>query len=49
MNAEERMFISHLLTGEPALAIAVTWAKRLNKLLRRRVSTPIVISPESPR
>ena len=36
MNAEERIFISHLLTEEPALGAAVTWAKRLNKLLRRR-------------
>ncbi len=36
MNAEERIFISHLLAAEPALAAAVTWAKRLNKLLRRR-------------
>ena len=36
MNADERMFISHLLTEEPALDAAVTWAKRLKKLLRRR-------------
>ena len=36
MNADERMFISHLLTEEPALDVAVTWAKRLKKLLRRR-------------
>nr|WP_284948287.1 ISL3 family transposase [Acidisoma sp. PAMC 29798] len=38
MNAEERMFISHLLAEEPALAAAVTWAKRLNRLLRRRTA-----------
>ena len=36
MNADERMFIAHLLTEEPALDVAVTWAKRLKKLLRRR-------------
>ena len=37
MNAEERLFTSHLLTEEPALKVAVTWAKRLNRLLRREV------------
>ena len=37
MNAEEQLFVSHLLAGESALDAAVTWAKRLNKLLRRRV------------
>lgn len=36
INAEERIFTSHLLDAEPALDTAVTWAKRLNKLLRRR-------------
>jgi transposase len=36
MNAEERIFISRLLAEEPALDIAIAWAKRLNKLLRRR-------------
>lgn len=36
MNAEERIFISHLLTNEPALDVAVTWAKRMNRLLRHR-------------
>lgn len=36
MNAEERTFTSHLLAAEPALDDAVTWAKRLNRLLRRR-------------
>jgi transposase len=36
MNAEERIFTSRLLADEPALDIAVTWARRLNKLLRRR-------------
>lgn len=36
MNAGERMFVSHLLAAEPALNIAVAWARRLNKLLRRR-------------
>ena len=36
MNAEERLFTSHLLTEEPALDVAVTWARRLNRLLRRR-------------
>lgn len=32
------MFISYLLNDEPALATAVTWANRLNKLLRRRAA-----------
>jgi transposase len=36
LSAEERIFVSHLLAEEPALDAAVTWAKRLNKLLRRR-------------
>jgi transposase len=36
MTPEERMFVSHLLADEPALDTAVTWAKRMNKLLRRR-------------
>ena len=36
LNAEERIFVSHLLAEEPALDAAITWAKRLNKLLRRR-------------
>ena len=36
LNAEERIFVSHLLAEEPALDAAVTWARRLNKLLRRR-------------
>ncbi len=38
MDAEERLFVSHLLGAEPALDVAVTWARRLNKLLRRRAS-----------
>jgi transposase len=36
MNAEERMFTLRLFADEPALDAAVTWAKRLTKLLRRR-------------
>ena len=32
------MFVSHLLSAEPALDAAVTWAKRLNRLLRRRTT-----------
>ena len=36
LNAEERLFISRLLSDEPQLAAAISWAKRLNKLLRRR-------------
>jgi transposase len=36
LNAEERIFVSHLLAEEPALDAAVTWARRLNKLLRRK-------------
>jgi transposase len=38
LDAEERIFIARLLDDEPALGVAVTWAKRLNKLLRRRVA-----------
>lgn len=38
LDAEERLFVSHLLGAEPALDVAVTWARRLNKLLRRRAS-----------
>jgi transposase len=37
MTAEERMFVLRLFADEPALDAAVTWAKRLTKLLRRRV------------
>jgi transposase len=37
LDGEERIFIGRLLDDEPALGVAVTWAKRLNKLLRRRV------------
>ena len=37
LNADERMLISHLLNDEPALDVAVIWAKRLRKLLRRRI------------
>jgi transposase len=36
LDAEERVFITQLLDAEPALGVAVTWAKRLNKLLQRR-------------
>ena len=32
------MFVSHLLAAEPALDAAVTWARRMGKLLRRRVA-----------
>ncbi len=38
MDAEERLFVSHLLGAEPALDVAVTWARRMNKLLRRRAA-----------
>ncbi len=37
MTAEERLFTSHLLIEQPALKAAVTWAKRLNRLLQRKV------------
>jgi transposase len=36
LNAEERLFISRLFSDEPQLDVAISWAKRLNKLLRRR-------------
>ena len=36
LNAEERLFVSRLLSDEPQLDAAISWAKRLNKLLRRR-------------
>ena len=38
LNAEERLFISRLLSDEPQLDAAISWAKRLNKLLRRRTN-----------
>ena len=34
LDAQERMFVSHLLSAEPALDAAVAWARRLNRLLR---------------
>ncbi len=36
LDAKERMFVKHLLADEPALDAAVTWARRLGRLLRRR-------------
>jgi transposase len=36
MSAEERIFVSRLLADELDLDVAVGWARRLNKLLRRR-------------
>ena len=32
------MFVSHLLSAEPALDVVVTWARRLGRLLRRRTA-----------
>lgn len=36
LDAEERLFVSRLLEDAPALGVAIEWAKRLTKLLRRR-------------
>ncbi len=36
LSAEERMFVRHLLADEPALDAAVSWARRLGRLLRRK-------------
>ncbi len=36
LDAEEKLFISRLLAAEPQLDAAINWARRLNKLLRRR-------------
>ena len=38
MDAQERMFVSHLLAAEPALHVAVSWARRMNRLLCRRAA-----------
>ena len=37
------MFIGHLMAAEPALAVAVAWARRLNKLLRRRTTESLAV------
>ena len=36
LTPEEQLFVTRLLSEEPALNIAVTWAKRMNTLLRRK-------------
>jgi transposase len=33
LDAAVRVLITHLLDAEPALDVAITWAKRPNKLL----------------
>ncbi len=38
MTAEERIFVDKLLADEPDLGAAITWAKRLTKLLRQKVT-----------
>ena len=38
LDVQERMFVSHLLSTEPALDAAVAWARRLNRLLRRKAT-----------
>ena len=38
MTAEERIFVTRLLADEPDLCAAVTWAKRLTKLLRQKAT-----------
>ena len=38
LNAEDDLFKTRLLEDEPALGTAVTWALRLNALLRRKVT-----------
>jgi transposase len=36
-DAEDELFTVRLLEDEPALGAAITWAKRLNALLRRQL------------
>jgi transposase len=36
LSREEKLFKRHLLAAEPALASAIKWAKRMNRLLRHR-------------
>ena len=36
LNPEDSLFKCYLLAAEPALAAAIKWAKRMNRLLRRR-------------
>ena len=38
MTPEERIFVTRLLADEPGLCTAVTWAKRLTRLLRHRAT-----------
>ncbi len=38
MDAQKRMFVSHLLAAELALHAAVSWARRMNRLFRRRAA-----------
>lgn len=38
MTAEERIFVTRLLADQPELGAAVTWAKRLSRLLRQKAT-----------
>ena len=38
LSEPDGLFVVQLLTEEPALGIAVKWAKQLNAMLRHRVS-----------
>ena len=38
LNAEDELFRLRLLEDEPALGVAIAWAKQLNAVLRRQVT-----------
>jgi len=38
MISEERILVTKLLADEPDLGVAVTWAKRLTRLLRQKAT-----------
>ena len=37
LNAEDELFRVRMLEDEPALGVAITWARQLNAVLRRQV------------
>ena len=39
LNAEDEIFRARMLEDEPALDVAIAWAKQLNAVLRRQVAT----------
>ena len=38
LNAEDELFRVRMLEDEPALGVAIAWAKQLNAILRRQVA-----------